>query len=1131
MSHAVRPLRTRTALAFAIVLALVSAWPSGATVSAEAPPPEREAPVEAAGLSQRVVVRLRPDIAPGTARGLLGRLGVTEDKLLVHSGFYLITTDSPAAAEALISALRTSPLVDVVGNDRPVRALDVPNDPDYPRQWHLHSDGGGMNAETAWDLVPQGAAGVTVAVIDTGVAFETYTGSGPLGAKHFEPAPDLAGVPIVAPWNFIDGDTHANDENGHGTHVSSTIVEATNNGAGGAGVARGASLMPLKVLDYSGNGTGAHLVEAIYYAVDNGADVINMSLGFPDTGNPEPNGAVCGEIPGLHDALAYAAAQNVVVVAASGNDGGAVVSCPAAHPTVIAVGATDGAGAVTWYSNSGDALDITGPGGDPNVDLDGDGHPDGILQETYCFDWLSLFFSGNFNTFCSSYQSGTSMASPQVAGVAALLLAVDPQLTAPQVRYLLETTAVDRGDPGWDPAYGHGALDATGAISSLLATPPPDIAPEPYPIPTPYPRPEAPTDLTAQTVNSGSVRLDWTDNSSNESGFRIEYAPLDGGFRQAGLTTIHTYTVRNLDPTATYMFRVFAYDSQRIDSLPSNTASAVTTATPAAPSGLTASSATAWSARLSWTDNSDNETVFRVERSTDGSAFTFAGFLPRNGTSLTVTNLTPATDYWFRVQATDSATSSAFSNIATATTLPPPEAPSGLEVAGTTASSVSLHWVDNSVTEQGFKIEKSTDGGVTFSSAGIVPADSTAKTILLLSEGQTYNFRVRAYAGTTTSAPSNTVTVATNAAPVAPSDLAVVSATATTVALAWTDNARPGAGYRVERSLDGSTFSLAGVLSTNASGYTVMGLTPSTDYWFRVRAVEGSVYSAYSNVVQAQTTGGPQPPSNLTLTGTTATTLTVSWTDNSDNEQGFRIERSADEGATFVQVAIVLADRTSYRLTGLTPGTSYQVRVRAYTGTVMSAYSAVVTGTTESGPSAPGNLVASPRSATEVSLTWIDNSTNERFFSIERSTDGVDWTRAATLLANRTSYTVHSLDPVTTYRFRVIALVGSSASAPSNEAVATTYDVPAAPSNLTATVGIVNSVRLQWADNSAHESGFQIERSLDGNSWSRVAIVTANRNYWNNFGTKSGVTYHYRVRAYDGSIVSDFSNVASITLP
>jgi len=1131
MFQTVEPRRVHTRLLFALALAVLLASLPGAAFPAGASSPEGDTPAEPAGAGQQVIVKLRPDIAPGTALGFLGRLGVTEDRLLVRSGLYLIETDSPAAASALISALRTSPLVEFVGNDRPVRALDTPDDPDYPRQWHLHATTGGMKAETAWDLVPQGAAGITVAIIDTGVAFESHTGSGPLGTKHFEAAPDLAGVPIVAPWNFIDGDTHANDENGHGTHVASTIMQTTNNGSGGASVARGASLMPLKVLDYSGNGTGAHLVEAIYYAVDNGADVINMSLGFPDSGNPEPNGAVCGEIPGLHDALAYAADQNVVVVAASGNDGGAVVSCPAAHPTVIAVGATDLNGDVTWYSNSGDALDVTAPGGDPNADLDTDGNPDGILQETYCFDWLTLFFSGNFNTFCSSYQSGTSMASPQVAGAAALLLAVDPQLTAPQIRYLLETTAADRGAAGWDPSYGNGALDAAAAVGSLLAAPPPDITPEPYPIPTPYPRQEAPTDLAAETVNSGSVRLTWTDNSSNESGFRVEYAPLDGGFRQAGLTTINTYTVRALSPATTYTFRVFAYDSERIDSLASNTATATTTATPAAPSNLTASSPTAWSVQLAWTDNADNETAFRIERSTDGSNFSFAGFLPRNGTSFSAGNLTPGADYWFRVQATDSATYSAFSNVATATTLPPPGAPSGLEITATTASSVSLRWQDNSATEQGFKIEKSTDGGLTFASAGIVPADWTEKTVLLLTEGQSYSFRVRAYAGTMTSAPSNTVAVTTNAAPAAPTDLAVVSVTATSAALSWTDNAPSGAGYRIERSLDGATFALAAVLSTNSSGYTVTNLAPSTDYWFRVRAIEGTVYSGYSNVVQAQTAGGPLAPSGLAVTDSTATTLTLSWIDNSDNEQGFRIERSGDGGLTFSQVAIVLANRTSYRLSGLTPATTYQLRIRAYTGTVMSAYSDVVTGTTASGPAAPGDLVASPRSATEATLTWTDNSNNETLFSIERSTDGIDWTRAATLLANRTSYTVHSLDPLTTYRFRVFALAGSASSAPSNEATATTYDVPQAPSNLIASVGIVNSVRLDWTDNSDHESGFQIERSLDGTSWSRVAIVTANRSYWNNFGTKSGNTYYYRVRAYDGSIVSAFSNEAAITLP
>src|SRR3990170_7310159 len=218
-----------------------------------------------------------------------------------------------------------------------------------------------------------------------------------------------------------------------------------------------------------------------------------MSLGFPSTGAPDANGDVCTEIVGLNAALDYAYNNGVVVVAASGNDGGSTVLCPAAYPTVISVGATRFDGQVVFYSNHGTGLDIAAPGGDPTVDQSGDGYVDGVVQETFCYDASILLLLNLYGSFCNVFNAGTSMASPHVAGTAALLLGEDPSLTPDHVRSYMESTARDGGPAGWDDGFGWGLLDAAGAVAALLGVPKP-----PPPVIVGL---DAPTGLTATAVS------------------------------------------------------------------------------------------------------------------------------------------------------------------------------------------------------------------------------------------------------------------------------------------------------------------------------------------------------------------------------------------------------------------------------------------------------------------------------------------------------------------------------------------------------------------------------------------------------------------------------------------------------
>lgn len=303
-----------------------------------------------------------------------------------------------------------------------------PNDPRYGEQWNFRM----VKAEEAWESTK--GEGAVVAVIDTGVAYAD--------TKKGRRARDFGDTQFVPGYDFVNKDAYPNDDQGHGTHVAGTIAESTDNNEGVAGLAFKCKIMPLKVLSASGSGSSRDIAEAIRWAADHGANVINMSLGspFPD----DLMGSAC----------AYAKKKGVAIVCAAGNSGREGVGYPAAYKDCIAVSSVGPDGKLSFYSTWGKQIAIASPGGDKQKG----GDEGGILQNTMMPDENGAMQDDYF-----SFQ-GTSMASPHVAAVAALIVSQgvkDPD----EIKSILQKSAQRTDGP--KTQYGAGILNA--AASAQMA--------------------------------------------------------------------------------------------------------------------------------------------------------------------------------------------------------------------------------------------------------------------------------------------------------------------------------------------------------------------------------------------------------------------------------------------------------------------------------------------------------------------------------------------------------------------------------------------------------------------------------------------------------------------------------------
>ena len=774
-------------LLIAIPLTVISVFKSGET--AKSPKAETPAPPEA--VADEILVKFKPDVAEESKKNIKNMSGLTTKKKIDRIGVEVLKV-SAKDKDKVITDLTKNKAVDFAEPNFIGKVLDtIPNDPSFSQQWGPQK----VKAPAAWDITT-GSNSVIVAVIDTGVS------------AH----PDLTGK-ILPGYDFANNDNNPTDDfapTGHGTKVAGIIGADTNNAVGMAGLSWQSPILPVKVCDTSGNCPDDIISSGIIYATDQGAKVINISLG-----DSAPSST-------LENAVNYAWNKGVVVVAAAGNNGSSPttnqVLYPAAYPNVVAVGATSqddplfGNDQRASYSSYGSALDIVAPG-------------DFIYSTNY---------SGSYTS-----GSGTSFSSPHVAGAAALLWAKGATTNSAVVDALykgaldINDTAHYGSGSGWDGYYGWGRLDIYNSLQKL-SVPPVDTTPPTISITSPA------NDATV----SGSVNV--TANASDNVGVaRVEFY-VDSVLQNTDTISPYGFT---WDSTKVANGNN-SIDARAFDAAGNKQADTVTvtvkngdTTPPSTPTGLTASAAAYNRVNISWAASTDNVGV--------------AGYwIIRGGTTIASsttnsysdTTVSPSTAYSYQVVSYDAAgNNSSPSNIATVTTPSAPDTqaptvPGNLTATAASSSQINLAWTasTDNIGVTGYDVYRNSTKVAT------VATTSFGDTGLLASATYSYFVKARDAAGNV-SAASNTASATTQPPP---------STTGNITGTVYSSAGGVVSGAKISLTVGGSNKTY---VTTSLGVYTITSL-PAGTYTLSFSA-KGYTSQSASVTVAANTTA----TKNITL--------------------------------------------------------------------------------------------------------------------------------------------------------------------------------------------------------------------------------------------------------------------------
>ncbi|MFM8625326.1 MAG: S8 family serine peptidase [Actinomycetota bacterium] len=971
-----------------------------------------------------------------------------------------------------VTTLRSNPSVVSIEPDRVV----VVDDTQSNATWGLDRiDQRSLPLDMRYTF-DQTGAGVTAYIIDTGVysAHNEFTGR------------------MSAGYTAISDGKGTEDCHGHGTHVAGTVAGTT------YGVAKRATVVPVRVLGCTGSGSFSGVIAGLDWIVGHhqpGAPAVaNMSLGGGFSGT-------------VNAAVSRATDDGVTVVVAAGNSNvNACTASPASAASAITVGATTSTDARASFSNWGECLDVFAPGSS-------------ILSAYH-------LLNGVLNPAATRIMSGTSMASPHVAGVAALYLSTNPSATPATVASTLSAAAT----PGIVTNPGTGSPNLLSYSASFAAAPPS--------------APSAPSNLQA-TAGNARASLMWSAPPAWGSGvvsdYIVEFSTDFGASWTVfadGVSTATAATVTGLVNGAVHWFRVKAVNSAGTGAA-SNTANATPFApvVPGAPRSLVATAGTqrvtlTWTAPL--TDGGAAITDYVIDVSTNlGSTWVRAADAVSTATSALISPLSPGVTHTFRVAAVNSVGTGTFSGSASAIPWAPnaPSVPRSLG-ASPQLNALYVSWTapssDGGAAIDAYLVDWSVDGGTTWQGLVTLSSGTRWTTLSPLAGGTAHVVRVRATNGFGTS-PAATV----SATPTAPSVPSVprslwVNAGYNSASLYWMRPSSNGGsavtGYRIEWSTDaGATWPNATVVAPTQTSTRIDSLVGGQRHHFRVVAINAIGASAptapFAVTVLAVT--APSTPRDFGgfLSGTSAY---LSWSTPSSNGgaaiTGYEVSQSTDSGATWSIAATVVAPVRSARIASLVGGTTYLFRVVARNSAGVSTPSTVValesrvTGT----PNPPSNVVATVN-ATTVNVSW--RAVTSSFapvtdYIVEVSTNySGTWTVHPDGVSTSTTAQLTNRTPDVPVSIRIRA-VNSYGTGPASGAVTVIPrgepTAPSAPRNVSGTSGD-SSVTVSWvapeSNGGASITAYKVTASPGAStceSATTMCVVT---------GLTNGVAYTFTVTA------------------
>ncbi len=859
-----------------VALASLAVSAGVALPAAAAPRPPGPATVADAGVGKgdsdrdRIADDLESALAdsgPGEQVGIIVQ-GATPDaarraapSLEVDHRYRTFTGFSGSVTAGQVQALSRVPGVTRVELNGVVRALDASGNLDY----------GVTAARTAYTVgdTTLDGTGVGICVIDTGI----------------DPNHQQLSGRVVGWRDWVTASQVPFDDHGHGTHVAGIAAGRPVGSADASygGVATGATLVAAKVLNSAGSGADADVVAAIEWCAARGdVRVISMSLGSPGS-----DGSDAGS-----RASDAAVAAGKVVVAAAGNSGDApgTISSPGVATNVVTVGAASDPASLAGASDSDTSLYLAGfSSRGPTANPAAPHKPDVVAPG------LSVVAARAGTTSSSTTMSGTSMATPFVAGVVALGLEAAPAASPAVVKAALRSTARDAGVPGVDDEWGAGLVDARAFLSALVPGLGAGTAPWPGHA------------LVEGSVTSGGVRS-----------FPIS---VTAAGQPLGVT------LRTTNGAASCLLPVggscwFGYE---------------------------------WAPDLDAYLVSPSGTVVAMSRcmleSTNGNCAA-----PGRFETVGVASAVAGT-WQLRVESFSGAGSfqaDVFGAVGAAVP-PPPSAPTGLTATATSASAVSLTWSDTAQDETGFEVQRCTGGGCTRlreSHDASREQHGATRTAASPRARRTSTACGRCATETSRRGPSRPRRRRrqhrAGSVPTTPTGLTANAATSSAVNLAWSDTSTDETGFAIERctGVGCSTFAEVATVSADVTAFTDPGRTADTTYAYRVRAFNGFGFSGYTNTASARTqpTALPSAPTSLTATAASATRVVVAWTDTSTNETGFTVQRCTGSRCTnFVSLATVGANAVSYVDETVLASTSYRYRVRADSSVGPSAWSPIAT--------------------------------------------------------------------------------------------------------------------------------------------------------------------------------------------